>query len=285
MAELQTQATEAPATPVAATLRRPRLHGWRRRWGRALTPILGTLGFIALLQLIVEVGIVSADLVPLPTEVIDQFVRQLGQGDFWAAVLDTLEGWAIGLLLAAAAAIPLGVLAGTTTAAFRSMRFIVDFLRPIPSIALLPLLILVLGIDIEVKIVLAALAGFFPIFFATLYGVQDLDPVARDTATVYKLNRFYRLIFVSLPGSTPYIATGVRISASVALLITVGVEMVVGLPGIGRAIFDAQYNSDLPLMYALVAASGMLGVIIALVFRAAERRVLRWHPSQLREVA
>jgi ABC-type nitrate/sulfonate/bicarbonate transport system permease component len=60
--------------------------------------------------------------------------------------------------------------------------------------------------------------------------------------------------------------------------------MVVGLPGIGRRIFDAQYAGDLPAMYALVAASGVLGVLIALCFKRIERRALRWHPSQIREI-
>ena len=251
---------------------------------RGVTPILGTIGAIALAQLVIELGIVPPTSFPLPTTIIEAFVTELGRSTFWNAVLDTLQGWAIGLAIAAFVGIPLGVLAGTSLVAFRSMRFIVDFLRPVPSIAILPLLILVLGVEMQVKVVLAALAAFFPLFFATLYGVQDLDPVARDTATVCKLNRFFRLVFVSLPGSTPYIATGLRISGSVALLLTVGTEMVVGLPGIGRSIYDAQYASDLPRMYALVAASGLLGVLIALCLRAVERRVLKWHPSQLREV-
>jgi ABC-type nitrate/sulfonate/bicarbonate transport system permease component len=255
-----------------------------RRVGRWSTPVLATIGFIALLELAVEIGIISKDAIPAPTDIVGAFVDQLGTAKFWTAVGQTLQGWALGLGIAAALAIPIGIVAGTSTAAFRSVRFIVDFLRPIPSVAILPLLILVLGIEMPVKVTMAAIAAFFPLFFATLYGVQDVDPVTRDTATVFKLNRLFRFVFVSLPGSTPYIATGMRISASVALLLTVGTEMVVGLPGIGRRIYDAQYAGDLPAMYALVAASGVLGVLIALCFKRIERRALRWHPSQIREV-
>jgi ABC-type nitrate/sulfonate/bicarbonate transport system permease component len=76
-----------------------------------------------------------------------------------------------------------------------------------------------------------------------------------------------------------------RISASVALLLTVGTEMIVGLPGIGLSIYKAQYANDLPSMYALIAASGILGVVISICFKAVERRALKWHPSQLREIA
>lgn len=255
------------------------------RSGRLLAPLIATVGLIGLFELVVGLGIISRDAIPLPTVIIKTFIDELGKGSFWSAVLQTLEGWAIGLAIATALAIPLGLLAGTSMVAFRSMRFIVDFLRPIPSVAILPLAILVLGVDMSVKVSLAALAAFFPIFFATVYGIQDLDPVTIDTARVYRLNALFRFFFVSLPGSTPYVATGLRISASVALLLTVGTEMIVGLPGIGRAIYNAQYADDIPAMYALIAASGVLGVIIGFVFSRAEQRVLRWHPSQLREAA
>lgn len=271
--------TVAPAARQRVKARIP------RRPASWLIPVGATVLFIALLQLAITIGVIAESAMPLPTEIIRAFVDELGTADFWTAVGDTLEGWIIGLAIATVLAIPLGILAGTSVAAFRSMRFLVDFLRPIPSVAILPLLILVLGIAMPVKITMAALAAFFPIFFATMYGVQDVDPVTRDTGVSYGLNRVYRFFFISLPGSTPYIATGMRISASVALLLTVGTEMIVGLPGIGRAIYDAQYANELPSMYALVAASGILGVAIALLFKRVEKRALRWHPSQIREIA
>jgi ABC-type nitrate/sulfonate/bicarbonate transport system permease component len=282
--EIQTATPAVAAGPRTGAPRRRSARPLLRRATRLLVPIGATLGFVALLQLVTALGVISQDAIPLPTDIIGAFVEALGTSEFWAALRSTLEGWAIGLGLACLAGITLGIAAGTSTAAFRSLRFLVDFFRPIPSIAILPVLILLLGIEMQVKITLAALAAFFPLFFATLYGVQDLDPVARDTATVYRVPRRLRLLLVSLPGSTPYIATGLRISASVALLLTVGTEMVVGLPGIGREIFDAQYAGDLPGMYALVAASGVLGILIAACFRLMEKRVLRWHPSQTKEL-
>jgi ABC-type nitrate/sulfonate/bicarbonate transport system permease component len=268
--------------PLKGRRARARVSRWSVGWA---VPLAATVGFIALLQIAIAIGVISKSAMPLPTTIVGAFFDELGSVDFWRAIGDTLQGWAIGLGIAAGLGIPLGILAGTSTAVFRSVRFLVDFLRPIPSIAILPLLILVLGIAMPVKIVMAAVAAFFPLFFATMYGVQDVDPVTHDTAVSYRLGRAYRFFFISLPGSTPYVATGMRISASVALLLTVGTEMIVGLPGIGRAIFDAQYQSDLPRMYALVAASGILGVLVALLFKRIEKRALRWHPSQIRELS
>lgn len=282
--DVQAGRAAVAVSPLARRPRRLTAGPIARRVSGALVPVVGTLGFVALLQVVIEIGIVSKDAIPVPTDIIRAFVETLQTSDFWVALGNTMRGWAIGLGIATVAGISLGIAAGTSEAVFRSVRFLVDFFRPIPSIAILPVLILILGITMQVKITLAALAAFFPLFFATLYGVHDLDPVARDTATVYRVPRVLRLLLVSLPGSTPYIATGLRISASVALLLTVGTEMVVGLPGIGRAIFDAQYAGKLPQMYALVAASGILGILISACFRLMERRVLRWHPSQTKEL-
>ena len=93
------------------------------------------------------------------------------------------------------------------------MRFVVEFLRPIPSVALVPLAVLIYGVGLESKVFLAAFASFWPLFVQTLYGVQDVDPVATDTARSFGLGRFERLWRIKLPSAVPYIATGLRISS------------------------------------------------------------------------
>ena len=131
---------------------------------------------------------------------------------------------------------------------------------------------------------MVALAAFWPMFFQTAYGVQDVDPVVRDTARSYRVGPVRQFFFVSIPGSTPFIATGLRLAASIALLLAVGTEMVVGLPGLGFEIFSAQYAGQTTRMYALVAASGVLGMLIGALFTRLERRALRWHSSQRKEL-
>jgi ABC-type nitrate/sulfonate/bicarbonate transport system permease component len=250
---------------------------------RVALPVAGTLALFALLELVVRSGMVVRQAMPPPTEIAHALGSIVVTGRFWSSVGRTLEGWGLGLGLAALTAIPIGLLVGTNRWLYRSLRFAIDFLRPIPSVALIPLFILVFGINLSLKTYLVAIGAFWPLFFQTTYGVQDVDPVARDTAHAYRLNRGFRFVFVSLPGATPYIATGLRISASIALLLAVGTEMVVGLPGLGRDIFKAQYASDADRTYALIVSSGLIGILIALGFSRLERWVLRWHPSQ-REV-
>lgn len=276
----------APAAPEARSERRraATARGVAGRLGTAAVPVVGTLAFLALIELAVRTGAVMETALPRPTSIGRALYEIVQTQSFWLSVGNTLKGWALGLGLAVAAAIPIGIVVGTNRWLYRSVRFVIDFVRPIPSIALLPLFILVFGIDLSLKTYIVALGAFWPLLFQTVYGVQDVDPVARDTATAYRLNRFMRFAFISLPGATPYIATGLRISASIALLLAVGTEMVVGLPGLGFDIYRAQYAADTPKTYALIASAGLLGVVIAIGFNRLERRTLRWHPSQRREL-
>ena len=101
---------------------------------------------------------------------------------FWAAVGNTLQGWALGLGIAALIAIPAGILIGSSRLLYRALRGVIEFLRPIPSVALIPLAVLVYGSGLESKVFLAAFAATWPLLMQTLYGVQDVDPVATDTA-------------------------------------------------------------------------------------------------------
>jgi ABC-type nitrate/sulfonate/bicarbonate transport system permease component len=258
----------------------PRVAGRSRIW---TWPVLGTIAIFVLAESMVRLELMFTGFLPAPTEIVRALFFEVQTAVYWQAVLDTLEGWALGLGLAVVLAVPIGIIVCLNGWLQRASRFVVDFIRPIPTIAILPVLMLVSGIDPQLKLYKAASAAFSPMFFQTVYGVQDVDPVALDTARAYRLNRFMRFIFVSLPGATPYIATGLRLAASIALLLVIGTEMVVGLPGLGYNVIRSQYALQLPRMYALVVSSGLLGILIAWCFTRLERVTLKWHASQRRE--
>jgi ABC-type nitrate/sulfonate/bicarbonate transport system permease component len=110
--------------------------------------------------------------------------------------------------------------------------------------------------------------------------VQDVDPVATDTARSFGLGRLARLRHITLPAAVPYIATGVRISSAVALILAVTAELVIGSAGLGRSISVAQSGGAIDVMYALIIATGILGWLLNILATRGERRVLHWHPSQ-----
>jgi ABC-type nitrate/sulfonate/bicarbonate transport system permease component len=243
----------------------------------ALISIAAALG---LWELLTRTDVLPQRHVPTMTDTVAELFELIGTADFWTAVGNTMQGWALGLGIAAALAIPLGIVIGSAPLLYRSVRFVIEFLRPIPSVALIPLAVLVYGTGLESKVFLAAFASFWPLFVQTLYGVQDVDPVATDTARSFGLGRAERLWRIKLPSAVPYIATGIRISSAVALILSVTAEIVIGSAGLGRAINVARSGGAVELMYALIITTGILGWLLNVVATRAERRVLHWHPSQ-----
>jgi ABC-type nitrate/sulfonate/bicarbonate transport system permease component len=248
-------------------------------------PAIAVLGVLALWELVVGVGLLNENHVPAMTDTFAELGSLLGDADFWTAVGNTLQGWALGLGIAAVLAIPLGIVIGSSPTAYRAVRFVVEFLRPIPSVALVPLAVLIYGVGLESKVFLAAFASFWPLFVQTLYGVRDVDPVATDTARSFGLGRVERLWRIKLPSAVPYIATGLRISSAVALILAVTAEIVIGSAGLGRSINVARSSGAIELMYALIITTGLLGYLLNTITTQAERRVLHWHPSQRRAAA
>lgn len=256
----------------ARTRARPGPPGW-------LLPVAGTAGVLALFELLSRTELISSRHFPPVSEMAAALFDQLGQSRFWEAVWHTLEGWGLGLGIAIAIAVPVGIVVGSTPLLYRALRGLIEFLRPIPSVALIPLAVLVWGSGLESKVFLAAFAATWPLLMQTLYGVQDVDPVANDTARAFGFSRPQRLLRVTLPSAVPYIATGVRISAAVALILAVTAELVIGAPGLGREINLARQGGAVDVLYALIAVTGLLGWGLNAVLTRVERRVLHWHPS------
>jgi len=250
-----------------------------------MLPWLGIAFMIALGELLTRTEVISSRHFPPPTEMFAALADEVTTADFWAAVGNTMQGWAVGLAVACAIAIPAGIVIGSSGLLYRSLRGVIEFLRPIPSVALIPLAVLIWGSGLESKVFLAAFAATWPLLMQTLYGVQDVDPVATDTARAFGFSRAQRLLRVTLPSAVPYIATGVRISAAVALILAVTAELVIGAPGLGREINIARQSEAVDIMYALIVVTGLLGWGMNIVFARVERRVLHWHASQRVEVA
>ncbi len=247
---------------------------------RRALPWIGVVSVLALFELLSRTELISSRSFPPVTEWVRALVDLLDDGDFWTAIANTLEGWALGLGIAMAVAIPLGVVIGSSRLLYRALRGVIEFLRPIPSVALIPLAVLVWGTGLQSKVFLAAFASTWPLLMQTLYGVQDVDPVATDTARSFGFGRTARLARVTLPSAVPYVATGIRIASSVALILVVTAELVIGAPGLGREINLARQGGAVEIMYALIAVTGLLGLVLNAALARVERRVLHWHPSQ-----
>jgi ABC-type nitrate/sulfonate/bicarbonate transport system permease component len=246
----------------------------------ALLPVLSVVAALALWELISRTGVIAERDLPAMSTCVRTLWHLLQTGAFWHALLLTVRGWALGLGVAAVLAIPIGIVLGSSDLAGRAFRVPIEFLRPIPSAALIPLLFLTLGTNLKSEMFLAAFGAFWPLLVQTMYGVRDVDPVALDTARSFGLGKVERLYRVTLPSTVPYIATGLRISSTVALILAFTAELFMGIPGLGQAMNVANAFGLENELYALALATGFLGVAIHLASTAVERRALRWHPSQ-----
>ncbi|MUL40279.1 ABC transporter permease [Streptomonospora sp. PA3] len=265
-----------PAHPSGAG-GRPRVAG--RPPNRALLGLAGVVGFLLLWEAVPRLGLVPARFLPPVSEVLATLGTRLVLPEFWTAVGDTVVTWGIGLGIAFAAAGVLGFVIGSVPVLRAFTSSTVEFLRPIPSVALIPLAILLYGTDMASTLLLVVYAAFWQIYIQVLYGVADIDPVAEQTARSYGLGRLARLRYVAWPSALPYILTGLRLGAAVALILTITGQLIIGTPGLGQQIAIAKNSNATALVYALIIATGALGVAVNVGVRALERRALRWHAS------
>jgi ABC-type nitrate/sulfonate/bicarbonate transport system permease component len=189
-----------------------------------------------------------------------------------------LSLWRIfaGFAIACVVAVPLGLLMGTSGFIYRLLEPITEFIRPIPSSAYIPVAILILGIDNEMKIFVITLACLFPVLLNTYGGVRAIDPVLIDTGRTFGVSKLKSLWQIILPAALPSILTGMRISLGIALIVSVVSEMITGNSGIGYFILDMQRVFRVPEMFAGIFMLGLLGYIINFGFLRVESHFLRW---------
>jgi ABC-type nitrate/sulfonate/bicarbonate transport system permease component len=247
--------------------------------------LAGLLAFAVALEVAPRTGLVPATYAPPTSRIALALGRELRVARFWSALWDTLRTWTIGLLIAALAGIVLGLFIGMVPLLRTATASTVEFLRPIPSVALIPLVVLIYGARIQATLVLVVYAAFWQVLVQVLHGVADVDPVAADTARSFRLGPLARVWYLVLPTALPYTLTGLRLAASVALILTITGELVIGSPGLGQQISIAQSSNAVPSMYALVLVTGLLGVGANLLARLVEWLLLRWHPAQRAELA
>ena len=273
-----TTGTAASASGQPAGRRR-RLRPAELGWGAA-----GVAGALVLFQVLSVTGAVPTHDIPRMTSILASLGHQARTGAFWGVVGDTLEGWGIGLALAIAAGIPLGMVIGVNRLVWRALRPTIEFLRPVPSVALIPLAILLYGNGLKSTALMTAFGAIWPLLIQTTYGARELDAVARDTARSFQIGLLRRVFAVRLPSALPFIVTGLRVASATALIVAITSELVISSPGLGNAILFAQSGGQYRAMYALILAAGLLGLVLNTFFTQLERYFLRWHPSQRTEV-
>jgi NitT/TauT family transport system permease protein len=248
------------------------------RSGRWLRGAVGVAVLFAVSEGVTRMGLVDRSFLPPASSIVGRAGELAGDSAFLGQVRHTMTAWAAGMGIAIAIAIPLGLLLGTVPVISTASRAVVEFLRPIPSVALIPLAELLLGSGYQMEVTLVVYASVWPILFNTIYGLQDVDPVAKDTLYGFGFGRVEVLGRVSLPSAAPFIATGIRLAAAVALIVSVGSEIISGF-GDGLGIFIGQAENAIDGTRDVLAGTvwaGGLGLLINSLLLIAENRLLGW---------
>lgn len=256
------------------------------RGARILRGAAGIVVFLGVAEAAARAGLLD-DAVPPVSEILAQAVALLGDPQFTEGIADTMLRWAYGLALTVAAVVPAGIVLGSLPAVERLLRPIIEFLRPIPSIALIPLAILFFQDALLAEIGIIVYASTWPILINTIYAVREVDPLAKETMRSFGFGPGAVLWRVALPSAAPFILTGIRISASIALIVAISTELFVpGAEGLGTFLISAQSGTDAVILVVATAVwAGFLGLAINAAFAAAGRRLFRWHHARGGEAA
>jgi ABC-type nitrate/sulfonate/bicarbonate transport system permease component len=183
------------------------------------------------------------------------------------------SGYAIALIVG----IGVGLLLGTVRVLEEATRPLLEVLRAIPGVAVLPLFVVLLGIEMPMKIALIAFGCVWPVLLNTIDGVRGIEPLLLDVARSYRIGRVRRLTSIILRGASPQIFAGARTALAIAIIIMVVAETVGGSGGIGYFLLTAERNFAITSMWGAIIALGLLGYLLNILFRLLESVALRWH--------
>lgn len=192
-------------------------------------------------------------------------------------VLPSLARLVIGYLAALAAGVALGVLIGSNRWVRALTEPLLEFLRAVPPPVLVPILMLMAGIGDLMKVLVIATGCLWPVLLNTVEGVRGVDQVLADTCRSYRIRGRLRLWHLVLRGASPQIVTGARQALSIGIILMVISEMFAASSGIGFTVIQFKDGFRIPQMWSGVILLGLLGVLLSLVFRLVEHRVLGWY--------
>lgn len=248
------------------------------------TGALGVVAALGLWQLAATTGPLADSPLPTAIEAIAALLGLLGTPAMWIATWDTVAMALAGLVIAAVAGILLGIGIGVSPLAMHATRVPLEFLKPIPPIVILPIVVLVLGPTAGMGIFLVFIGCFVSIVVQASAGVFDTDPVATATGRSYGLGRSEILARIVLPSALPYIGTAIRVAAPTALIVAVVAGLLGGGPGLGQSLLLTQISGDQSKLFAYVLVLGILGLLVQGLSQWGERRLLHWHPQHRKQV-
>lgn len=238
----------------------------------------GVVGFLILWEIVARYHLLPRDVLPPASRTLARAAELLSNTVFLDQIGATLWAAFLGYIVALVIAVPAGLVLGLSDWAYAGTATVVELLRPLPAVGLVPLLVLVVGQGIEMKAAVVALGCVWPLLINTIHGVHSTDGTARATARSFGWSRRTIAVRVVWPSALPSVLTGVRITVSVALILCVGAEFIGGSrDGLGSWLLQESMLPDgISTVCAGVIVAGVLGLLVNAAVTALERRSAAW---------
>lgn len=246
---------------------------------RATTSVLESLGVLALLGLLwwlaSHQGWISRVFLPTPEATLASLNEGL-RGELLGFMGDTVLRMLLGWLLASLIGVALGALIGASDTARSWIAPTLEFIRPLPASAVMPLAISLLGLSSGMVLAVVAFGAMWPVLLATVHGVASVHLRLREVAHALQLSRTAFVLKIGLPNALPDILAGMRLSITVSLIVAVVGEMIASQSGLGQAILLAARAFRANELFAGIVLLGLIGFLSNALLALAERRLLKW---------
>ena len=247
-----------------------------KRWLWLGASLMVAAGFVALWQVVADHRLVSPVFLPGPDRAWSALVRGLSHGALAANLLGTVQRMILGWLIASLAGVVLGAGIGTSRTLRVYLAPLLEFLRPLPASATIPVAIAVLGLSDRMVLAVVAFGSLWPVLLATVHGFSSVEPRLYEVARSLQMSRLATILRIALPSASPDILAGMRLGLTVALILSVVCEMLAARQGLGNWILLAARSFRAPDLYAGVILLGALGYASSVLLVKIEEHLLSW---------
>jgi sulfonate transport system permease protein len=241
---------------------------------------LGILSLLTLLfvwELASRTGMIKLTILPSPFTILTTFGNMVVNGELFRhlgiSIFRVMQGFAAGASLG----LVFGILIGLFKSVEQAFSIIFGFLRPIPMIAWMPVLILWMGIDEGSKVTVIAIGSFWPVLLNVIHGIRNVDRKYLEVARILEKNKLQTLTHVVFPSALPSIFTGLRIGIGIAWMCVVSAELIAASSGIGYLIMYSRELLQSDVMFVGVFSIGITGLLIDKILKSVERKFLKWN--------
>ncbi|WP_159103981.1 ABC transporter permease [Rhodopseudomonas sp. B29] len=258
---------------------------WPVLIARSLAQLPSPLGLLPLIAALIAWQLLAppnSPYFPPPSSWWTGIAQSAASGALWRAGAASLQTIVFGLLLATAAGVTLGILIGVSPRLARAMGPLLEFCRAMPPPAIVPLAILFLGYDERMKLTIVVISAMWPILLNTASAAQRVHPILLDVATAFRLTLLQRIRLIVFPSVMPSVLLGVRIALPLCIVLTLLVEILTSIEGVGALMIAAQRNYQSGQVYGLLVLVGLFGFLINTGFSIVQTIILRrWPPRNI----